>query len=933
MTTPILQYAFVSGEISPSLYARSDLQKYDLGVAEAYNFFVDYRGGLSTRPGFEFGVEIPDATSTTKTFKFEFGTDVANTYLLLFGDSYVRFIQDNGYVVESAKTISGATQANPGVITATSHGYSNGDLVYIDSVGGMTELNGRYFLVAGATTNTFELHNLQDDTVNTSAYTAYTSGGSVYRIYTVTTPYSASDLENLKVDQRRDTVTLTHPDYAPRELVRSAATSWSLSTITFATDVPTPSGVNATSSGSGTAEVGFIVTAVKEGKESLPSDMDIVTGAINYTATAGSMKITWNKVNDVDYYNVYRTGVSPTANTITAADQVGFIGRAFGTQFTDPNIVPDFTKTPPRYYNPFAAGAVRYINVTAGGSGYTHGSATVSVSGGGGSGFSGFPIVNPSGAIIGVIVKNGGSGYSSPTVSFGGGGSGATATASLSPATGVNPRSSTIFQQRRVFGGTDEQPLGVFGTKPGEYSNMDFSFIVTDGDSYEFELDAQRVSPITSFIALQAGLVSFTKAGVWNVTGGSDEATITPLNVLARPQTYAGSSTIQPIPIDNDILYVQEAGSVVRALAYSFYSELYTGTDISILANHLFANNKRIVSWDYAQDPYYLIWCVRNDGIMLAFTYVKEQDVYAWTRVETNGIVKDVTVIREGRRSSPYITVERNIDGVWRRFIERVAEREGTEAETYMCVDSALGYGATPLTTTLRPGSAEKGTGVTFTADSASFTAGNVGDVIRVGGGKATITAYTSSTEVTCTITRTITDVLPSGLPRPSNSWLMATPVTSVSGLWHLEGESVNVLADGEVFLNKTVTNGTITGLTNNPSLVFVGLEYSCKIKTLPGVLPQALVEGLRKRIHSINFRVNFSRGLKIGRTVESAKSVKWRTVEDYDQATSLFSGAKEQVIPHTYDREGQVWFVVTDPTPTTLLGYRLNIDVGDDEN
>ena len=930
MTQPVIQYAFVAGEMSPTLFARTDLQKYDLGVSQAYNWFVDYRGGLSTRPGLEYVAEIPDVFKNTKTERFEFGTEVANTYLMVFGDNWVRFIQDGAFVVETAVNISGATAANPGVITATGHGYSNGDLVFIQSVVGMTELNGRFFLVSASTTNTFELHNLADEDVDTSAYTAYTSGGTVSRVYTVTTPYGEDELDNLVAQQRRDTVTLTHPDYTPRELLRTTATNWTLSEITFEAEVDAPTSLTVTASGAGSAEVGFVVTAVRGGKESLPSDMTIRTGAVNYSSTAGSMKLTWTKVDDVDYYNIYRTGISPTANTITAAEQVGYLGQAFGTQFTDTNITPDFTQAPPRYYNPFAAGAVEYINVTAGGSGYTHGTATVSVSGGGGSGFVGFPVVDSSGAIIGVIVKNSGSGYSSPVVSFGGGGTGATGTATLTPATGTNPRTSTIFQQRRVFGGTDDLPLGVFGTRPGEYSNMDDSFIVTDADSYQFELDAQRVAPITDFIALQAGLVSFTKAGVWNVTGGSQSDTVTPLNVVAQPQTYAGAAAITPIPIDQDILYVQEAGSVVRALAYNFYSEIYTGTDLSILANHLFADGRRIVAWDYAQDPYYLIWCVRDDGIMLAFTYVKEQDVYAWTRVETEGLVKDVKVIREGRRSSPYITVERPVNGTWRRFIERFAEREGIHAETYLCLDGALTYGNTAQAVTVRPNAAT-GTGISFTSDAAAFTSGNIGDIIRVGGGKARITAFTSTTQVTCDILRDITDTLPSGLPRPSADWTMDTPVTSVGGLWHWEGDTVNVLADGEVFLNKTVTNGTVTGLTNNPSLVHVGKGYECRIQTLPGVMPDALIENLRRRVHTIFFRANKTRQLLMGPNLNSLKPAKFKTTEDYDEATRLFSGSKLHSIPHKYDREGQVWFVVTDPVPATLLGFRLGQDIGDD--
>jgi hypothetical protein len=75
--------------------------------------------------------------------------------------------------------ISGITQANPAVVSATAHGFSNGDKVIITEVVGMTEVNfdgllANVYTVASATTNTFALSG-----VNSSGYTAYSSGGVV----------------------------------------------------------------------------------------------------------------------------------------------------------------------------------------------------------------------------------------------------------------------------------------------------------------------------------------------------------------------------------------------------------------------------------------------------------------------------------------------------------------------------------------------------------------------------------------------------------------------------------------------------------------------------------------------------------------------------------------------------------------------------------
>lgn len=70
------------------------------------------------------------------------------------------------------KTITGITQANPGVVTSNGHGFSNGDIVRITEVAGMTQLNGNYYTVASVATNTFELSG-----TNTSGYGSYSSAG------------------------------------------------------------------------------------------------------------------------------------------------------------------------------------------------------------------------------------------------------------------------------------------------------------------------------------------------------------------------------------------------------------------------------------------------------------------------------------------------------------------------------------------------------------------------------------------------------------------------------------------------------------------------------------------------------------------------------------------------------------------------------------
>src|SRR4051812_8230625 len=78
-----------------------------------------------------------------------------------------------GTATAATKTITGITAANPPVVTSAAHGYTNGQLVLIDSVVGMTQVNKRLFQVSNQTTNTFELKGIDG-----TSYTAYGSGGT-----------------------------------------------------------------------------------------------------------------------------------------------------------------------------------------------------------------------------------------------------------------------------------------------------------------------------------------------------------------------------------------------------------------------------------------------------------------------------------------------------------------------------------------------------------------------------------------------------------------------------------------------------------------------------------------------------------------------------------------------------------------------------------
>lgn len=106
---------------------------------------------------------------------------------------------DSVLTLDSPVTITGATKTDPVVITAASHGFSNGDYVDIRDIYGMTELNGNRYIVANKAANTFELTDTNGDNVDGTGYTTYISGGTAREAVTTVTNLNHLEGETVKV--------------------------------------------------------------------------------------------------------------------------------------------------------------------------------------------------------------------------------------------------------------------------------------------------------------------------------------------------------------------------------------------------------------------------------------------------------------------------------------------------------------------------------------------------------------------------------------------------------------------------------------------------------------------------------------------------------------------------------------------------------------
>ena len=299
---------FTGGELSPRLDGRNDLTKYASGCKTLENFVVYPHGAAARRPGTTFVAEVANSANKTRLIPFEFST--TQTYMLEFSNLKMRVYKDRGSVLEGDKTISGITKANPAVVTATGHGYENGDEVVISGVVGMTEVNSKRFLVANKATNTFELTDKDGTNINSSTFTTYTSGGVANKVFEITTPYTTAQLFDLKFAQSADVMYITHPEHEVEKLSRTAHTAWTLTDVDFTNGPYMDANITTTTLnpgshtvGTGVAVVASAVTGINSGSGFLSTDvgrlLQFGDGYGEITAVADTLNITITIIEDL----------------------------------------------------------------------------------------------------------------------------------------------------------------------------------------------------------------------------------------------------------------------------------------------------------------------------------------------------------------------------------------------------------------------------------------------------------------------------------------------------------------------------------------------------------------------------------------------------------------------------------------------------------
>lgn len=891
-----LQRSFAGGEMSPEMFGRIDDVKYQTGAATMKNFMATPQGPAENRPGFAFVREVKDSTKRTRLIPFTYST--TQTMVIELGAGYTRF-HTNGstllvgtpsaYRTSATVTI---TIATPGVVTWTSHGLSNGQQVVFTTTGALpTGLTaGTAYFVVNATTNTFQVSATSGGSAIATSGTqsgthtghryyvigdlvSYT-GNNYYAIqngynnlptnasfwylipstaYEIPNPYAEADLFDIHYVQSADVMTLVHPNYAPRELRRLGATTWTLSTINFGSPIAAPTGVTVTAYIPTSASVNpdtyetmsYVVTAVASDEIGESVASSVATVSNNIFVTGATNTISWGAVSGAARYRVYKQ----------LGGLYGYIGSTTTTSIVDNNIAPDLSVTPPIYDNEFVSA-------------------------------------------------------------------------------GNYPGAVSYFEQRRCFAGTTNEPQKIWMTKSGTESNLSYGLPIRDDDRIEFRVAAREANTIRHIVPLTQ-LLLLTGSAEWRVSSlNSDE--ITPTTISVRPQSYIGASNVQPVIINNALVYCAARGGHVRELGYNWQANGFITNDLSIRSANLF-DSFQISDMAFAKAPLQMIWFVSTSGLLLGLTYVPEQQIGAWHKHQTDGTFESCAVVAEGVEDRLYVVVKRTIGGVTKRYIERMASRHFESISDAFFVDSGATFNGTNTTATTVTVSGGTTWGpadlLTITASSAIFTfpgTSDVGDAIVLtdaAGNKYRLTIR-STTSTTVAQAR-VDNTLPVALRNTAiNAYSFARNV--IGGLTWLEGKTVSVLADGAVQPQKVVTSGSIT-IDRASTIVHIGLPIEADLQSLPLAMgiDNGMGQGRYKNVNKAWLRVFQSSGIFIGPDENNLVEAKQRTTEPYGTPPALKTQEIQIMLTPSWLDSGQVFVRQSDPLPLTIVGMTLEVAIG----
>ena len=506
-----------------------------------------------------------------------------------------------------------------------------------------------------------------------------------------------------------------------------------------------------------------------------------------------------------------------------------------------------------------------------------------------------------------------------------------------------HPGAVTIHQQRITWAKSPSFPERMWLSESGKYRDHAVSKPVVDSDALDLTLGTKKVNAI-QWIESVGGLVVGTSEAEWRVSG-SDGGALTANSKDTIPGSFSGSASIQPVGIGNTLLFVQRHGKIVRELIYAWESQSFSGEELTILAEHL-TRDYGIVRMAFQRQPYKVLWCVREDGILLGLTYHKEHDVWGWHRHDTAGLVEDVSVINGIGQDEVWFINQRNINGADVRYMEVMADffkADDTTDATFLdaCKTHDGRYNSSDEIITI--------SGITKANPAVVTTGVNHdlldGDSIRIryvegmedSNGDSLVNEFDFVVANKTPTTFELTGLDTSGATVYVKAGTVGKNDTVISGLDHLENEEVDILSDGAPVASQIVAGGSIT-LAKAASVVCVGLGYVSDLATLPVVRvgrDGRVLSGLLYRITNVILQLYKSLGVQVGSDEDSLSHIPFTDSSVPEgRPAPLFSGFSRDkgLKNNTFGREASILIRQDQPLPLTISSISYSTEEQDDD-
>jgi hypothetical protein len=309
------------------------------------------------------------------------------------------------------------------------------------------------------------------------------------------------------------------------------------------------------------------------------------------------------------------------------------------------------------------------------------------------------------------------------------------------------PACVAFYQDRSTWASTMTQPNTVWHSKTASYLDFGDSFPVQDDDGFDVVLASRQLNSVNALVPMPQALIALSNDTAFGLAPGAN-GVYSASSIQQTPMDHRGSYPIDPVIVGNEIILIQQMGTVVRNFIFQLAVNGFMGDNISVSSQHMFTGYT-IKQMAYQQEPDSIIWAVRSDGVLLSCAYDRAQEMNAWNRHDTKGgLFESVAVIPNQTLGINEVWFVVNRSGT--RFIEVLKPRDqGTVPADQWFVDAGLQYSGTP-TTTITGLSHLNGYTVAVLADGNVVANGiNDGTPIVVAGGQITLPNGIAASKVT----------------------------------------------------------------------------------------------------------------------------------------------------------------------------------------